>query len=366
MSYMLVSKFRFTVFIIFISLFGNIHGQYNHELRTSFHSGFILKHRSFVRHLVNGPVRGFEINYLRPTNGSKQWHAINNFPDLGLGFSYYYLNNDKELGEVYSWHALLDLYLLRKEKYYATFRLSPGMTYASKIFDEKNNARNNFLSSRWSAFINLRWAFAYALSERLKAEVSLGIAHASNGALQQPNLGLNLITSSIGVRYQLNSVNIMRTDRKVDEATIKHIFQTYVAIGERESNQLMNIRANCATLSLSYYKGINHSNALGGGLDFYYKKYNKGNFDYSVFDLPDVSKIYYQIGVKLNYIYRAGNMDFPFEIGLYAFDQYKSDGILYNRFGMRYHIYKHLLANLTLKLHKTKADYIEWGLGYEF
>jgi hypothetical protein len=55
---MLFNKRSHLLVIIFISLFEIANGQYNHQIRAGLHSGVILKHKSSVRHLVQGPIHG--------------------------------------------------------------------------------------------------------------------------------------------------------------------------------------------------------------------------------------------------------------------------------------------------------------------
>jgi hypothetical protein len=363
---MLLHKRKYLVVIIFISLLQHLWAQQNHQLRVSWHGGLILKHKGSVRHLVQGPVSGLELNYIKPTNGSKQWHTINNHPDLGVGFSYYYLNNEKELGELYALHAIFDLYLFNKQKSYLTFRLSPGLSYATKIFNETSNYRNNFLSTHINSFINLKWAYGYRLNQRLNAELAFGIAHNSNGAIQLPNLGVNILSTSLSFKYQLNKKTYLAETLELGNKKKLSIFQTHLAIGKRVDNRILEQTVQCATLSLNYYRGVNHSNLIGLGFDFYYRHKTKPDFSFVKLDFQDGRATFYQLGLKLNYVYRAGRMDFPFDIGVYLIDGYKSNGAIYNRIGLRYHITDHFMTNVTLKAHTTKADFVEWGIGYDF
>ena len=43
-----------------------------------------------------------------------------------------------------------------------------------------------------------------------------------------------------------------------------------------------------------------------------------------------------------------------------------NNGMFFNRIGLRYMLSKHPIANVTLLTHFAKADYFEWGMGYEF
>jgi hypothetical protein len=53
-------------------------------------------------------------------------------------------------------------------------------------------------------------------------------------------------------------------------------------------------------------------------------------------------------------------------MGAYVKDRYQPDGPLYHRIGMRYQFSNGITANLVLKSHWAKADYVEWGIGYTF
>jgi hypothetical protein len=354
--------------IVFIFISPSFVGvaQNNHYIRAAWHQGYILKHKEAVRHLVKGPVFGIELNYVKSTNGEKQWHNINHFPDIGLGFSYYDLNNDQQLGKIYGLHALMDLYLLRKTNTYFTCRLSSGIAFNTKYFDTKDNVKNNLVASPFNAFINLRWAFGYEWEKKLALEMAAGIAHTSNGAYQLPNLGINVLSSSLALKYRLNHQYKAVLKDSIRTPKLKHILQTHLSIGRRVDNVMANEIIQCASLTTQYYRAMNHSNAIGIGMDLFYRHNTVQLYDILKFQYSTEPRTFYQLGFKINYKYRAGNMDFPFEVGAYAIDKYKKNGLIYNRIGLRYHMYKGLMANVSLKLHFARADYIEWGLGYQF
>ena len=51
-------------------------------------------------------------------------------------------------------------------------------------------------------------------------------------------------------------------------------------------------------------------------------------------------------------------------IGHYLYSRYTDLSLIYTRLGLIYRINSHLLANVSLKSHMAKADFIEWGIGY--
>jgi hypothetical protein len=59
-----------------------------------------------------------------------------------------------------------------------------------------------------------------------------------------------------------------------------------------------------------------------------------------------------------------GDVSFTIQWGYYLFVRWNDDGDFYHRFGLKYYFNDHFIANLTIKTHFSKADFIEWGIGY--
>ena len=53
-------------------------------------------------------------------------------------------------------------------------------------------------------------------------------------------------------------------------------------------------------------------------------------------------------------------------MGVYIKDKYQPEDYFYHRVGMRYYFKNGLNAQVVLKSHWARADYVEWGLGYTF
>jgi hypothetical protein len=72
-----------------------------------------------------------------------------------------------------------------------------------------------------------------------------------------------------------------------------------------------------------------------------------------------------QGGVKLGYVFQLDRLSFPIEFGTYFYRSAGNSDQFFHRIGLRYMLNKHLIANLTLLTHWAKADYFEFGIGYE-
>ena len=68
-----------------------------------------------------------------------------------------------------------------------------------------------------------------------------------------------------------------------------------------------------------------------------------------------------------NFVYELamGRLSFDLNYGFYVSGLDKSDGSVYHKLSVRYDVTKNIFANITLKTHWGKADYIGWGIGYK-
>jgi len=68
-------------------------------------------------------------------------------------------------------------------------------------------------------------------------------------------------------------------------------------------------------------------------------------------------------GIHLGHTLKFNRFSFTYQIGTYTHVKDKSDGTVYNVFAFRYRFAKHWFANLSMKTHLGKADFIGVGLG---
>ena len=119
------------------------------------------------------------------------------------------------------------------------------------------------------------------------------------------------------------------------------------------------------TLSSAVLKPLGHKIRMGLGLDVFY---DLGLFqEFRVMhEQVDNSYKVVRSGIYFDNEMMIEKLSILFQIGAYWLDNYKNDGVIYNRIGFKYQVSHHLFLNLTLKTHYAKADYAEWGIGWKF
>ena len=138
---------------------------------------------------------------------------------------------------------------------------------------------------------------------------------------------------------------------------------TFIAGGTKEIYPNLGPRYFSTTLSSTYFFPAKHKSDLGLGLDFFYDnslsiKNSRENGDSS-------RSANFRPGIHGSYQLKVASIGVLFDMGFYPYTEYKGDGLFYHRIGLRYY-FKDLYACINLKTHYARADFIEWGIGWNF
>lgn len=336
-------------------------------IRAAYNYGFILQQHNNIGQLVNGNISGFELNYVRPTSGDKMWHAENNYPERGAGFSFFNLDNPKQLGNLYAVYFFYDIPLRKKATPFRLYlRTCEGLAFAPVHFDPITNHKNNVISSPVNAYVNLKFYYRWDICKRLRWEAGINFSHASNGRFEVPNLGLNLVTFNTGFVYKIltKKPTILTTVDSTIRVKSKNELFIWGAIGFNEIDQPLGKRYVAQSYSATFYRNINNKSRIGVGLDVYYNAatLHQLKADSTVHLSSNLENI--QMGIKVAYAYNIGRLSLPIEMGYYLYSKDKSDGVFFHRIGMRYYFKNNFVAILSLKTHWAVANYFEFGVGY--
>lgn len=336
-------------------------------IRGAFNYGFIMQQHNNIGQLVKGNIWGLELNYVRPTCGNKLWHAENNFPERGVGFSFFNLDNPKQLGNLYAFYFFYDIPLNKKEKPFRVhLRTCEGIGIAPVHFDPITNHKNNVLSSPVNAYVNLKLYYRWNICKRLRWEAGLNFSHASNGRFEVPNLGLNLVTINTGFVYKILTKNptVVTAIDSATKAKTKNELLFWGAVGLNEIGQPLGKRYVAQSYSAAFYHNIRNTAKIGAGLDIYYNDaiWQQLKQDTTRHFSSKLQNI--QVGVKIAYAYNIGRLSLPLEMGYYVFSNDKSSGLFFHRIGMRYYFKNDFVAILSLKTNWAVANYFEFGVGY--
>lgn len=338
-------------------------------LKGQLHFGYIMQHRNTIGHLIEGHVKGLELNWAFQTKGNKVWHHENNFPEAGFAMHVYSLANPQQLGQLIALAPYYDIGLNEKNKTTRLhLRLSFGVSYSTKFFDPILNHKNNIVSTPINAFVNFKWYYKFQLSKSLRLDAGLNFVHASNGRFKTPNLGINMLGINSGLTYCFNQKND-NSFQKIDSSYLgksKHELFGILSFGITETEPPGGPKYLAQSYSLGYYFKKRNTHKFGGGIDFFYSESTKQElFDYDSVRLKN-NFSYIQVGARFSYSYVIGNLSLPVEFGHYLYTRFKGNGMFYHRIGLRYQFKNRIIATFALKTHWAVAHYFEYGIGYRF
>jgi hypothetical protein len=326
-----------------------------------------MSHRSNMAHLIKGHIYGAELNYIFRTDGKKSWQQLHNYPEIGLCFLHMYLANPQQLGNWEALYPYLNIRLnKRKFKLSSNLRLGLGLAYITKTFDPINNHKNTAIGSHLNGFVNLRYNINYYITPALRIDFGAGLSHASNGATKTPNLGLNIMTVNLGFAYVFGNKKLELIKDSLPTFYKHWESALYAIAGVKELMPAGGQKYMAYGINFTAVRTLNRKNNLGGGFDLFYNNATKQQWKTNDSIVTDKFADIFQGGVKVAYAFTMHRLSLPVEFGVYLYKRQIENGIFYHRIGLRYRFSKHLVANFTLLSHFAKADYFEYGFGYQF
>lgn len=360
---------RYSLLVIFIFLFHFSFPQTKSNgwsVGATAQYGFILSHRYNMGHLVRGHTPAYELTVSKQTYGDKYWQQHYRYPVIGYSFIYINLKNAEQLGTALAFYPHISFMQNRQRKFMRYFKIGCGAGYISKIFDRIENNKNNAIGSHINVFINFSYGFRWKLHRNFSIDGGLSFMHFSNASFTAINLGINVPTISLGATwYFSDGTEVYKKDSITPPREHKWHYSVILSGGIKEIIPVGEPKYGIGSLNAEVIKPVSRKSKIGVGLDIFYdasieRKLQASGMDYSGM-LATVRP-----GLHFHYELKLSEFSMFFDVGGYLYTRWKDDGYIYARQGIRYRVAKHVLLGLALKTHYFKADFAEWGVGYEF
>jgi len=329
--------------------------------------GFLAAHRGTMGHLPKQSCRGGEISLYKRFSNDKYWKNAYRNPYAGITLYGSTVGNNEVLGQAFGAYGFLEFPFIESRHHIVTFKISSGLGYITKVFDQEENPKDVAVSTHINALICLGIQGRIKLNEKHHILYSIDMTHLSNGSYQVPNLGLNMPYFGLGYAYCYKSrdrpVYAPDTLASIKPRWIrKWNFAVLGIVSAKEVFPTGEKKYPVYALSLTERKVFRPKVGMEVTLDIISKQALYGYKSY----IPKNQWKILQVGVFAGYVLPLDKFHFVLGMGAYVKDRYNPDNGLYHRLGMRYQFNNGLVANLTLKAHWAKADYVEWGIGYTF
>lgn len=356
--------------LLFLVLLGlKSHGQVVRfdDLTYSFKGGILMAHRPSMNHLVQKNAWAHELCLVKKIRNDDTRRIFGD-PRHGLSFEARNFGNNDVLGHAFSISFFNQMNLLTtKKNFFLNLKLTTGLGYLTKTYDEVNNPKNNAIGSHLNPKVTLLVSARQYLNQKFYVDFGIEFNHFSNGSIVTPNLGLNSPSLMLGIGKEINEYNYNSTlnFEMVDSITPKKLSHEFYATLIGSIKEIGEVpyhakRYGVGALKLGYGIQPFHKWSFETGIDLVYNDANLHKYDDSTFTAKDVP----QIGVFLGFGLHFNNSVIAMNYGYYLLDKIDAEGVLYNRVGYRYYFWKNWYSTFAIKANFARADYFEFGIGY--
>lgn len=163
---------------------------------------------------------GVKINYMRLPSDSDAFAADFGYPTVSMGIRYSYNNRVKmhreqdmswgklepvdyysRLGNVLTMYGSFARPLVRNRLWEAGYTFDFGVGYTTNKYNTYDNIDNELIGSRWLIYFGTSLYATYRITDNWGIKAGVNFFHHSNGALNRPNKGANVIGPSIALCY---------------------------------------------------------------------------------------------------------------------------------------------------------------------
>ncbi len=242
-------------------------------ITSTFSYGKVIKHTPNFRPEIKGPSTAFELNFSRQTDGRSEWQQIYHYPLPGIGFSYTDYGNEEVLGYGVSILPNIDIPILRGERLMLRLRLGTGIAFLSEHYDYNSNPANNVIASTLNNVTSISLGGSWQFARHFTLLAGGSLTHFSSGAVQTPNLGINIKALNAGIRYEPVPYEKSSLRRKTLSPVSKRIrFNVTAGLGFQEQLPPQGPMYHVYQLQFSVGRMIARWNQLSGGIMATYKE----------------------------------------------------------------------------------------------
>lgn len=356
--------------LLFVLVTSVIYGQTQNPfaVEVSILRGNALPHTEDMYHLVNGHPNGVMVNFLKRSNGSKEWQQAYNYPDVG-GYFLYQDFNSKPLGVNYSAGALYQFYFLKRK---LQLMLAQGVAYTTNPYDKVANSKNKAFGTRVMANTNIGLQFTHQkLFKNIGVHAGLLFTHYSNGRVKSPNSGINTYLLNLGINYDFSDDLIKTKDTLLDAKSFrdKIHYNLVLRTGINESPIVRSGQQPFYHIGFYADKRLNRKSTLQLGTELFLTQSFKEYIQYYSVAYPenklDPNTDYKRIGVFVGHELLINRISLEAQLGYYVYQPFKKDIPVYDRVGMKYYFTPKIFGGFTIKTHLFLAEALEFGIGYK-
>ncbi|NMM50092.1 acyloxyacyl hydrolase [Marinigracilibium pacificum] len=366
MNFRILSVLTLVLGSHFLTVGQGKNSQYQYTYGAEFNRGFIMKHGPEVGILSqNARPTGFAFHLLKSTSGYRQWEKDYNLPTLKFSFNYFDLNQ-QYMGSLLGLTSTIQFNLITTRKVVIDFAPGAGISYTNKPFDAETNNKNVLLGTAFNTVMRADLTINYLVNENWKVYLSIGMFHASNGSISDPNKGINLVNSGLGLKYtpakDFSDQEPVKTQISHKDITDVKFALTVSSGVQQEGSFDTDEREEFYNASFLYYPIVQNRGKWAVGLDYFHNLAIKKHMSRMPEFMNSTPPDFRRVGLTAGYQVDMGRFASLFQLGYYVYNKAQRGQHIYQRYSARYHVTKNFGVHLGLRAHGGKAENLEFGI----
>jgi hypothetical protein len=361
--------------LIVLSVSGRSYAQSGIGIEANIAVGRVLKHTTKFRAPVPEMSSSCELALLHQTIGKKDWEQRRHYPIWGIGATLTHYGIDSIYGNAIGLYPFLQIPLIRSKSFEWTFRGGMGIGYVTRHFERAPtwDTLNNAISSRINNYTLFITQLHYRFNNKWSVQLGASFSHLSNGAIKQPNLGVNMYGAQLGIRYWPDGDHPKKIIKDRPVLPNRILVQARLAMAFNEAGITDGPIYPVYMASLYASKRYRSKNKVYIGLDYSYHTRIYAFQRNNEINVGKEAANSWKSAVFVGHEWLFGRMALLMQIGVYIkeaafrFDPY------YEKIGYNYYlirseqgVLKELCLSTLLKTHKADAELVEFGIGFGF
>lgn len=326
--------------------------------------GDVLAHHTIMNEFTNSPYNSLSISFGMQTDGSESWHDLFRNPSYGIGFYAADLGSE-ELGDPMAIYGFAAIPFVEYGRYKLNYEFGVGASFNFNEYHPTENEKNVAIGSKSNIFFNFNLNSNIKINQNFALLVSAGFTHFSNGYSTAPNLGINLLDLTAGVRYNFKE----NTETPLTKLTQKigayddNEFQKHTLIingngGRKQDNMNIGTSYLIGGLSGIYSYSINKKHSIELSIDGFYDGSSR------VRNSSDEFLEMTSLGVGIANESRFGRIGIISQVGYQIFNNIRPNEQHWIKVGVRAYLLQDIFINMNVRAWKFQARGLEWGIGY--
>ena len=342
----------------------------HNNIQTDIFYGWPIEHDKLLKDAIDGNSYGILLSFNTISAKNTLFNKLYNYPERGFSFLYQNFNSDV-LGEVFGGYRHYNYNLKNTSTSSLKLISGFGLGYATKSYNAITNPNNHAIGSKLlaSAYLKLQF-FQLLKKERLSVNTGISLIHFSNIAFKNPNLGINTVNLNFGFNYLLEPVKIIpsKGETNLSKLDKKIYFNLILRGGYNESLEIDSGLFPFYTVTFYASKTLNNFSNFTFGTDYFKSEFLKNHIKNK--NLEEEKNYnendYTRVGIFIGHELIQNNFSFVSQIGYTIYYPFPYVSRVYERFGLKYKLGKHLFSEVTMKINLFRAEALEIGLGYKF